>query len=314
MLESATSKQIADRSRPRIDLGDAHGISTCAPRGVHRAIGPVACLLQTGGECVRIDVCDSDTDCCSHHGVRGRANVSCSARASISVMVAVAKSIRSMTDAEVRTATRRACGVGKRQFRCFGLERTMHANRRPGHHRARIGWWRAACYRASRAVGPDRRGCSPHVVVARLRLHVHLRGIGGVARRRCRPSNVAAVRCAIGSCVPDSLCDSSCRGRMRRCGVAGCPTGSRPARVRIARTGGGPDEVRHVVRPTCVVGDLAHSPAGTRRLNIQRLDGFAQIESKWGRTMGQSACATIRQCRQCDRYRLPLSRRASTTG
>jgi hypothetical protein len=270
MLESATSKQIADRSRPRIDLGDVDGIFTCALGRVHRAIGPVACLLQTGGECVRIDVCDSDTDCCSHHGVRGRANVSCSARASISVMVAVAKSIRSMTDAEVRTATRRACGVG-------------------GDSSAALVW----SGRCTQTGGPG--------IIA-------LELAGGEQRATellelWGPTGAAAARTSLWLDFGYMCTDG-----------AGCPTGSRPARVRIARTGGGPDEVRHVVRPTCVVGDLAHSPANTRRLNIQRLDGFAQIESKWGRTMGQSARATIRQCRQCDRYRLPLSRRASTTG
>jgi hypothetical protein len=61
------------RSLRYIDLGDADGISTCVFGRVHRAIGPVACLVETGGECVRIDVCDSDTDCCSHPGVRGEA-------------------------------------------------------------------------------------------------------------------------------------------------------------------------------------------------------------------------------------------------
>jgi hypothetical protein len=64
---------IAARSGSCIDLGDAHGIFTCTLGRVHCRIGPVACLLETGGECVRIEVGDSDTDCCSHPGVRGEA-------------------------------------------------------------------------------------------------------------------------------------------------------------------------------------------------------------------------------------------------
>lgn len=39
-------------------------------RGVHRRISPIACLLETGREGSRIDVCDTDTDRRSRTGVR----------------------------------------------------------------------------------------------------------------------------------------------------------------------------------------------------------------------------------------------------